>query len=137
MAKSKKKVPAQVVDHSEKVPGPTDNPATNLLMADISMRLGSYMVKNVVERAFLSGRYGKETAREVVANRSLTQTLMSVAVAKLAARSWPGTILVSGGILAKTLYERGKSRGQSQFEGDAELIERAETPSLRIDTEKS
>ena len=136
MAKQKKQVPARIVDHSEDVPGPTNNPATNLMMADITMRLGSYIMRNMVERAFLSGRYGKETARQVVKNRTLTQSLVSVAVAKVAARSWPGTILVSGGILAKTLYERGRSRSQSQVEGDVELLHRAQTPSGRIDTEE-
>jgi hypothetical protein len=108
------------------VPGVTDNPATNLLMADIVMRTGSYVLRRVVQRGFLKQRYGKDTAREIVHNRSLGRTLVSVAVARLATNSIPGAILVGTGIAAKLLYERGKSRHQATREGDAELLEMAE-----------
>ncbi|MCL6250525.1 hypothetical protein M3P36_05630 [Altererythrobacter sp. KTW20L] len=108
------------------VPGVTDNPATNLLLADIVMRTGSYLLRRVVQRGFLKQRYGKDTAREIVHNRSLGRTLVSVAVARLATNSIPGAMLVGTGIAAKLLYERGKSRHQATREGDAELLEMSE-----------
>ena len=108
------------------VPGATDNPATNLLLADIMIRTGSYVLRRMVERGFLKQRYGKQTARAIVQNRSLAQTLTSVAVSRLATGSLPGAAIVGTGVLAKILYERGKSRHSARAEGDAELLEIAE-----------
>jgi hypothetical protein len=108
------------------VPGATDNPATNLLLADIMIRTGSYVLRRMVERGFLKQRYGKQTARDIVKNRSLAQTLTSVAVSRLATRSLPGAAIVGTCVLAKILYERGKSRHSAQADGNAELLEIAE-----------
>ena len=104
------------------VPGPTYNPATNLLMADIVMRMGSYALRGTVERAFLKGRYGKNTAKDIMKNRSIVQTFASIGIAKLGTRSLPGAAVVGSGILAKVLYDRGKSRHEAKREGDAELL---------------
>ncbi len=108
----------------EEVPGPTPNPATNLIMADIAMRAGSRVLKNAVQKGFLSGRYGRETARDIVDNRSLTATLASVAVAKIATRSLPGALVVGGGMLAKTLFDRRRAR-KARNKGDRELLKQA------------
>ena len=108
-----------------KVPGPTQNPASNLLLADIVMRMGSYLVRKGVERTFLRGRYGKETAKDIVGNRSISQTLTAVAIAKFGTKSVPGALVVGTGLIAKTLYERSRSRRQARAEGDAELLEQA------------
>jgi hypothetical protein len=121
-------------DPHEPVPGPTDNPATNLLLADIVMRMGSYVMRDGVERAFLTGRYGKGTAKRIVSSRSITRSIVSVAIAKLGTRSIPGAAIVGAGVLAKTLYDRSQSRRRAQIEGDVELIERASKPSARPDT---
>ena len=134
MARQRKNRKPRHVDRTEEVPGPTDNPATNLLMADIVIRMGSYVLRNIVERGFLKGRYGKQTARDIVKNRTLKHSLLSVFVAKVATRSMPGAVIVGTGIFAKTLYERGKARQLSRREGDSELLDRADTPSGRLDT---
>ena len=125
---------ANSVDETQDVPGPSANPATNLLFADIVMRMGSYALRKGVERAFLSGRYGKGTAKNIVANRSLGRTLTSVAIAKFGTKSLPGAALVSTGLIGKILYDRSRSRHEAEIEGDAELIEQAETPSGRPDS---
>ena len=106
------------------VPGPSDNPATNLIMADVAMRAGSYILRSAVEKGFLRGRYGSDTARDIVANRSLGKTLASFALAKVATRSLPGAALVSGGLFAKTLFDRGKKR-RARLKGDRELLDQA------------
>jgi hypothetical protein len=108
------------------VPGVTDNPATNLLMADIVMRTGSYILRRMVERGLLTNRYGKDTARAIVSKRSLGLTLTSVVVSRIATRSLPGAALVGTGLLAKLLYERARSRHEASREGDAELLDMAE-----------
>ena len=68
--------------------------------------------------------YGKDTAREIVQNKTLGQTLVSFGLAKLATKNLPGALLVGGGAVVKSLYDR--RRGQQQRrEGDRDLIEQA------------
>ena len=107
------------------MPGPTHNPATNLMMADIAIRAGSYVVRRAIEKGVLRGRYGKDTARKIVQNKTLGQTLVSFGLAKLATKNLPGALIVGGGALAKTLYDRRKGRRQQRSEGDRELIDQA------------
>lgn len=110
---------------AEEVPGPSPNPATNLLLADVVMRMGSYVLRHGVERAFLTGRYGRRTAKEIVAGRTVMQSLAAVAIAKFGTRSLPGAALVGVGLVAKTLFDRSQARRKAQVKGDAALIGRA------------
>ncbi len=110
---------------SGNVPGPTENPATNLLLADVVMRMGSYLLRGGVEKAFLNKRYDKDTAKDIRDSRSITRTLGSIAVAKFATRSIPGAAIVGTGILGKVLYDHSKARRAQKSEGDAQLIEQA------------
>lgn len=114
------------IDHSEDVPGPTHNPAANLLMADVVMRTGSYVLRSFVERNLLKGRYDSKTARDIVKNQPAGQRLASFAIAKIASRSLPGAALVGTGLLVRTLYARGKARRKARQLGDARLLEQAE-----------
>lgn len=107
------------------MPGPTENPASNLMMADVAIRAGSYLARRAIERGILRGRYGDTTAKRIVGNKSLGQSLMSFGLAKLAIRNVPGALIVGGGAIAKTLYDRRQSKRRQQSEGDQELIERA------------
>lgn len=106
------------------VPGPSPNPATNLIMADIAMRVGTYLLRGVVEKGFLRGRYGKDTARDIVDNRSLKQTAASVAVAKVATKSVPGAIAVGSGLALKLLFDASQKR-RARLRGDRKLLEQA------------
>lgn len=110
-----------------KVPGPTENPATNLLIADVAIRAGSYLIRRSVEKGLLRNRYGKNTAREIIQQRTLGQTLVSTGLARIASRSVPGAFIIGGGALAKTLFDRRKSKRRQQVEGDAQLIEQAQS----------
>lgn len=107
------------------VPGPTPNPATNLLLADITMRFGTYLLRGGVEKLLLTNRYGKETAENIVENRSMLKTVSAVALAKAASKSRVASALLGTGILGKVLYDRSKSRRANKAEGDAVLLERA------------
>lgn len=111
--------------NSDGIPGPTDNPATNFIMADIAIRAGTYLARRGVEKGLLANRYGKLTAKQIVQNKTLGQSLLSFALARVATRSVPGAILVGGGALAKTLLDRRKNRRQAKAEGDAKLLEQA------------
>lgn len=122
LSKSVGKV-AQAVDD---LPAPSPNPMTNVVLADIALRTGGQLMRQAVERSVLGVKYDKNKARAIVKGRSMTQTLVSTAIARLATRSIPGALLVGGGMLAKALYDRRKSRAESQSEGEAAVEEQAE-----------
>ena len=113
------------VDKSADVPGPSPDPSSNIILADVAMRMGSYLLRGAVERSFLKGRYGKQTAKHIVKNRGIGQTLASVAIAKFATRSVPGAVIVTGGMAAKVLLDQRKARRSARREGDKELLEQA------------
>jgi hypothetical protein len=103
--------------------GPSPNPATNLLFADIAIRGGGRLLRHTVERTLLGAKYSPNKARDIVSGRSMLHTLISTAVARVATRSVPGALLVGGGLLAKTLYDRSKDRAKAKAEGEAQIEE--------------
>lgn len=105
--------------------GPSPNPATNLLLADIAIRGGGRLLRHAVESTLLGAKYPPGKARDIVKGRSMIQTLVGTAVARVATRSIPGALLVGGGLLAKTLYDRSKGRAKARAEGDADIAEQA------------
>lgn len=118
--------PGKVLPRStEGIPGPSENPATNFLIADLAIRAGSHIVRRGVEKGLLSGRYGKDTARQIVHNKSLGRTVVSAILARVATRSVPGAVLIGGGALAKTLLDRRKTRRRAKAEGDKALLDQA------------
>jgi hypothetical protein len=110
--------------------GPSPNPKTNLLLADVALRGGALLVRQGLERGLLGQRYAPDKARKIIKGRSLGESLVSSVVARLAMRSVPGAILVGGGLLAKTLYDRRKGRS-AQRKGEvriAKMAEKGEAP---------
>lgn len=105
--------------------GPSPNPRTNLVIADVALRSGSMLARRAVERALLGSRYAPRKARAILKGRTFGETLLHTAVAKVATRSVPGMIIVGGGLLAKTLYDRSKG-GAAQIEGEAAMSDMAE-----------
>ena len=94
-------------------------PAAGLVLADILLRVGSNVMRGGVERAVLRNRYGKDLAKEIVGNMSMSRKLASMAVAKVAARSVPGAALVGTGMLVRLLYDRRKMRLATKGRTDA------------------
>lgn len=109
----------------DEVPGPSTNPATNLIIHDIVLRSVGRLARLGVEKGLLARRYGSEFAKDAVENRSLVQTLAAYGVTKVATRSVPGALLVGGGILAKTLFDRSQSRRKARRKGSKSLREQA------------
>lgn len=105
--------------------GPSPNPATNLILADIAIRGGGRLLRHAVEQTLLGVKYPKGKARDIVKGRSMIQTLIGTAAARMATRSVPGALIVGGGLLAKTLYDRSKNRAQAEAEGEAQIAEQA------------
>ena len=100
------------------------NPMTNILLADIALRAGGALLKRGVERGVMGQKLGAKKAARVIKGRSMTQTLIGTALARMATRSVPGAIVVGGGLLAKTLYDRRKGKA-ARADGQAALEKQA------------
>ncbi|WP_338467727.1 hypothetical protein RXV95_04000 [Novosphingobium sp. ZN18A2] len=126
-------------ERAKTVPGPSTNPITNIIIADIALRGGSMLLRKAVEKSLLTPRAEKPAdpkapaksarrarAKKIANNRSFTQNIVSGTVAKLATRSVPGAIVVGGGLLAKTLYDRAKGAEKPGATGQKLLKKPAE-----------
>ena len=99
-------------------PAPAPNSMTNLILADVLLRTGERLLRQSVETGVLgqkSGKFkGKDKATKIVRGGSMAKTLIGTAIARIASRSVPGAIIVGGGLLAKTLYDRRKGAKAAQ-----------------------
>ena len=125
MAKKGKKLADAAKDAAEKVPAPSPNPMTNLILADIALRTGGALLRRGVEKGLIGSKLGSKKAGRVIKGRSMMQTLVGTAIARVATRSVPGAIVVGGGLLAKTLYDRRRSR-KAKMAGEVAVDEQAE-----------
>lgn len=110
---------------ADTVRGPSPDPATNLILADLVLRSSGALVRNGVERALLGRGYAPDKADRVLSGRSLRQTLVGAALARVATRSVPGAIVVGGGMLAKTLYDRHRDSRDARARGEGKLARQA------------
>ena len=102
------------------LPGPSTNPATNLLIADIVMRGVGRAVRKSLHKSVLRTGYSRDKAKEIVEDRSVVRTLALYGATRFATRSTPGALLVGGGLLVKSLYDRGVSRREAKRRANAE-----------------
>jgi hypothetical protein len=118
----RKAVGAASSEAGKDVAGPSLNPMTNLVLADVALRVGGTLLRLGVERAMLGRAYTPQKAKKVVHRRSLRKTLFGATLARVATRSVPGAIVVGGGMLAKTLYDR--TRGDAARRRGSKAIDR-------------
>jgi hypothetical protein len=104
--------------------GPSPNPHTNLLIADVALRGGTLLARRAVERGLLGSKYAPRKAKAIMRGRSFSETLVHSAIARFAMQSVPGAIIVGGGLIAKTLYDRARPH-QARVEGEAALHAKA------------
>ena len=102
---------------AEKAEGVSPNPATNLLIADLALRGGGQLLRHAIERTVLGAKYTPDKAKKIVKGRSMLQTLIGTAAARIATRSVPGAIVVGGGLLAKALYDRREGKRAARASG--------------------
>ena len=112
-------------DKIDEVEGPSPNPMTNLILTDLLLRGGGQIMRHAVEGALLTTKFDKKKAKKIISGRSMTQTLISTAVARVATRSVPGMILVGGGMVAKMLYDRKQGDRAARREGSKDIAEQA------------
>lgn len=89
--------------------GPSPNAATNLLIADIVLRGASSLFRKRVEDGMVKTSDNEQQARDIIDGRGILTTLALYGASKLATRSPVGLGIVAGGLVLKTLYDRGKS----------------------------
>ncbi|KLE32289.1 hypothetical protein AAW01_10920 [Aurantiacibacter gangjinensis] len=112
------------------VPGPSTNPATNLLLADIVIRVIGRITRQTVEKAMLGKRYGSAFAREAIDNKSIMHSLAAYGVTKFATKSVPGAMIVGSVAAGKLLFDRGRSRRAARKAGEAFLSKQADPDSM-------
>ena len=120
-----KAVAAKVKTVAAEAEGPSPNPMTNLLIADLALRGGGQLLRHVVERSLLGAKFSPTKAKNIIGGRTMFQTLLGTAVARIATRSVPGAILVGGGLLAKTLFERRTDKRSARAKGQREIAAQA------------
>ncbi|TRD11891.1 hypothetical protein FGU71_08500 [Erythrobacter insulae] len=92
---------------------PSPNAATNLLIADIVVRGASSLFRKGVEKRVVEKTAkDSEQAQHLLDGRSIITTLALYGASKMATKSPVGLGLVAGGLVLKTLYDRGKDRQQ-------------------------
>ena len=124
--KGAKKVREAVDSGKQRVrdmPGPSTNPATNLLIADVALRTMSHIFRRKVEDGMLRARYDPEEAKRIVEGRTLGQTLGHHIASRIATKSLPGAILVTGALLGKAAFDRSQSLRKARRKGDEKLTE--------------
>lgn len=114
----------QPVPHT--IPGPSTNPSTNLMIASVAMRSASMLLRRGAERQLLRARFDGDQANDIVKGRSFAGSMLTTAAARLATRSVPGFLVVTGGLLAKTIFDRSLKRRDATKKGDKALLEQAE-----------
>lgn len=137
MARRKSSKVAKTVDAAgeklAEVPGISPNPMTNLLLTDLILRGGGQIMRHAVERSLLGTKYPKDKAKNIVKGRSMVQTIVGTALARIATRSVPGAIIVGGGMLAKTLYDRQQGKNAAKAKGARKVHEQAAAGSEESD----
>ena len=115
--RSAKKATDTVVAKAGAAEGASPNPMTNLLIADLALRGGGQLLRHAVERTVLGAKFSPAKARNIVKGRSMFQSLIGTAVARIATRSIPGAIVIGGGLLAKALYDRRQDKRGERAKG--------------------
>ena len=119
-------VKAKAEQALDQATGVSPNPMTNLVIADLVLRGGGQLLRHAVERNVLGIKFSKDKATNIIKGRSMAQTLIGTAIARIATRSVPGAILIGGGLLAKTLYDRRNGARAARQEGAAEIADQAD-----------
>ena len=127
MSRNGPKAPRNALETAvDKAPSPSPNPMTNLIIADLALRGGGQLLRHAVERTLLGTKYSKAEAKNLVKGRTMIQTLIGTALARVAVRSAPGALVIGGGLLAKSLYDRRKGKAAAKAEGRAAIAKQAD-----------
>jgi len=122
---AERSVAEKTADKVADAANPSPNPMTNMVLADIVLRSGGALLRRAVEAGVLGQAHSPKKAKRIIKGRTMTQTLVGTALARIATRSVPGALVVGGGLLAKTLYDR-RHGGKAARKGADAIDEQAE-----------
>jgi len=108
--------PEAAPQDAEPAHGVSPDKRTNLVLAAIALRGGELLLRRGVGKRILGLGVVPDKARDMVKGATLGEALVTTAITRLATKSVPGAILVGGGLLAKTLYDRRKARARREAE---------------------
>lgn len=94
--------------------GPGPDPITKQVIAELALRGGGQLLHRVVERGLLGSKNSRQDTAKLSKGRSMVQALVGTALVRIATRSVPGALVVGGGLLAKTLYDRRKGKAAAK-----------------------
>ncbi|NVE95958.1 hypothetical protein [Altererythrobacter lutimaris] len=94
----------------ETIPGPSTDPATNLMIADVVIRSISGVAREAAKKTLARKRFDRDRADQLVSRGSIGKTLLLYGASKIASRSLPGAVFVGGALLAKSALDRKKTR---------------------------
>ena len=118
------------VDGGTSVVGPSPNPATNILLAEIVLRVLGRIARESTQKAMLGRRYGAQFAKDTVKNKSLIHTLTAYGATKMAARSVPGAIVLGTVAGGKLLFDLSRNRRQARRDGEKFLADQADADGM-------
>lgn len=93
---------------------PVATAISSMVLADIALRGGGALLRRAVEQGLLGREYGAANVKKIIKGRSMAQTLVGAAIARIATRSVPGAIIIGGSLLAKTLYDRQRAKHEAE-----------------------
>lgn len=91
-------------------PGPSPNPTTNRLIADVVLRGASVLFNRGLEEQLRKAHVNPAAVKRALGGKTMGKSLATYAATKLATRSIPGLLVVGGGLMAKTIYDRRAAR---------------------------
>ncbi len=91
-----------------RVPLPSPDAGTNLVIADVVLRAAGGLLRDRMEKGLLSQTHGKSSAHRLVEKRGIVSSLALYGASRLARKSPLGLAVVVGGMAAKVFYDRGK-----------------------------
>ncbi|WP_394729603.1 hypothetical protein [Altererythrobacter sp. GH1-8] len=112
-AKPLKEVAKQRPD-PETIPGPSPEPATNLVIADVVIRSISSIARESAKKSLARRRYSPERAKQLTERGSIGKTLLLYGASKIATRSLPGAVFVGGALLAKSVLDRKRTNAATK-----------------------
>lgn len=113
---------APLAGNKSKLPAaPSSSTAVNLAIAEIVLRSVADRMRGKVDANISKADAAKREAGQAnaVDGRSLLTSVGLYGAAKLAHRSRAGLGIVAGGLLAKSLYDRGKAVRERRFKRSA------------------
>lgn len=102
-----------------KLPLPSHEPSTNILIADIVLRAAGGLLRDRLEKGLVTRNHVDDPrARRMIEKRGFTTSALMWGASRIARRSPIGLAVVAGGLAAKVFYDRGKQLEKKRVKPD-------------------